>query len=211
VNIYRPLVVPFGFFANTSLTGVTDITRTQALLLFSGTVSNWDQFGPGYPTAGVVICLRHAGSGTHATLDAAVMRGDWNLVTEAKTGSFPKYYFNDTSGDMMNCINGQANSIGYADADQTNLASTKSLTYNGRAATAQNIQYGLYEFWSTQWIFEKKLSQDTNYNVTHPIVAKLMEYAAIEDNIPGTKEGWWTTSTEMKVEKANDFAYLSFK
>jgi hypothetical protein len=139
------------------------------------------------------------------------MRGDYPLVTEEDGfGIFggPVVWFNDGSSDEMNCINTQANSIGYADADQSNLANTKSLTYMGAAPSKANITKGVYEFWSAQWIYEDP--NEPGYATKHPVVTALMDYAQVPANIPSAKQPFWATSSEMKVTKANDFKYPSF-
>lgn len=60
---------------------IDNISRLQALLIFSGQVNNWKSFGPWYPDLPIVQCMRHAGSGTHATLDKAIFRGDRGMIT----------------------------------------------------------------------------------------------------------------------------------
>jgi hypothetical protein len=117
-------------------------------------------------------------------------------------------WFNDGSTDEMNCINTQADSIGYADADQANLANTKSLTYMGAAPSKNNISRGVYEFWSAQWIYEDP--NEPSFALKHPVVVDLMAYAEIPANIPLAKQPFWATRSEMKVKKANDFAYPTF-
>jgi len=145
----NPVVVPFSFFANsTNLPTVNNLTRQQALLLMSGNVANWNQFGPGYPDKKVVLCMRHAGSGTHATLDKAIMRDEpnrglptTNQLNVAAANPLPGIMFHESSSDMIKCVeeNGRygtkpdgsawptpstpgtpnAGAIGYADSDAT--------------------------------------------------------------------------------------------
>jgi len=159
----QPIIVPFSFFANTKLP-VDGINRQQALLLFSGNVNNWNQFGSAYVPSGftnsrVVLCMRHAGSGTHATLDKAIMRGDRQLkTTQVTTGvalGTAKVMFHESSSDLMKCVNenGQYSptstvevaAIGYADTDKpvssidasgnevfsSSYPNVKRLKYNG--------------------------------------------------------------------------------
>jgi ABC-type phosphate transport system substrate-binding protein len=216
LDTYRPVVVPFGFFINNTVP-LDNLTRLQAVMLFSGKVKYWNQFDATLPgTAKAVICLRHAGSGTHATLDAAVMRGDWALVTNADpTGIIgPRVYFNDGSSDEMACINGQSYSVGYADADQahgtgTDYPDVNRMKYMGVYPSRDAIKNGVYDFWSAQWIYEDP--QEPSYALTHPVVEDLMAYASDAANLPDTKDEWWASQAEMKVEKANDFAYPKFK
>jgi hypothetical protein len=217
MTFYRPLVVPFGFFANTAA-GITNLTRLQALLIFSGKAENWSDFGPSYANKDIIACLRHAGSGTHASLDAAVMRGDWPLVTYEDA---PYIYFNDGSSDEMKCVNqnaGQSTSsfaaVGYADADQElncgpgkTYASTAAVNHEGVPALKDNIKNGVYNFWSAQWCYECAPSNTT----LHPWVQNLMTFASDAANLPASKAAYWASNGEMNVEKANDFAMPQFK
>ncbi|MGD9505110.1 MAG: hypothetical protein AB7W37_09360 [Syntrophobacteraceae bacterium] len=203
---YQPLVVPFAFYVNKAVTRnsavLTNVPRIMAVLIYSGQVYSWSDFGSEFADKAIVRCLRHAGSGTHATLDLAVMNKAWGgaLVQEDLDG---QTFFNDGSSDMMKCIdqNGgfssaDAGAIGYADADQsltsyTNVAQTK---YNGEAATKYNIVNGLYDFWSAQWLFAQ--SGEVNTWVT-----ALTTYASKAANVPSTKAAYWAAAEEMTVEK----------
>ncbi|MBN2373905.1 hypothetical protein JXL19_08985 [bacterium] len=207
----RPVVVPFGFFANTSLDPnvVTNLTRLQAVLIYSVNALTWDQFGTSYPAKDIIACLRHAGSGTHATLDAVIMRNDtWPLATYEDAGYV---WFNDGSSDMMRCVdqNGgnsadSAAAIGYADADQlvgSSYANVYALDYQGASPSKSNITNGVYDFWSTQWCYN--CTSNSAFN-------SLMSYASNPANLPASKAAYWATANEMKVEKTNDRAYPKF-
>lgn len=165
MKVYRPIVVPFSFFANKALTATDNLTRLQAVNLMSGNVANFDQFG--YPSAWVVSCMRHAGSGTHASLDKAVMRGDSPLPAYdqyAPGADINQILFHTSSTELTNCVNTNANltasdtgipyiAIGYADTDKivksiavdgsevnTSYPNVKRLTYNG---AGQGMSAGL--------------------------------------------------------------------
>jgi hypothetical protein len=152
MTTWQPIVVPFSFFANTALTDTDNLSRLQAVLLMNGNVSNWDQFG--YTSNWVVACMRHAGSGTHASLDKAVMRGDKPLVTNQVYLPFPApmqtVLFHTSSSELTKCVNENALkgpgyvAVGYADTDKivssiaadgselnTKYPSVKRLKYNG--------------------------------------------------------------------------------
>jgi hypothetical protein len=163
----RPIIVPFAFFANTALT-VDGLSRQQILLTMSGKLNNWNQFGKtpagvDFPNKKVVLCMRHAGSGTHATLDKAIMRGDAFLPTlEQLPSNFstnPTIMFHESSSDMMKCIKengGKATTgyaaIGYADAD----ANTAGYTATGETkvnATVKRVIYnGLGQEIDATWL-----------------------------------------------------------
>lgn len=229
MTTYQPVIVPFGFFANqavnTTTAGapispapVTNLSRLEALMIYSGAAWKWSDFGGTRPNKWIVACLRHAGSGTHSTLDAAVMRGDWGLAGNEKCGTTHRMSFNDGSSDLMKCVNlndGQNTNthaaIGYSDADQAEAIGAGktypnviAINYEGAAPTRVNIQNGVYSFWSAQWIYESNPGNTT----LHPWVEDLMAFAST--TLPATKANWWSTAAEMNVTKANDFAMPTF-
>ncbi|HVP79226.1 MAG TPA: hypothetical protein VMV04_15170 [Thermodesulfobacteriota bacterium] len=171
----RPLVVPFAFFINNSvklddgLTQPSDISLTTAKIIFGSTVlADWSDL-PGYAPSVINVCYRHAGSGTHATINSLIKTISLQLpgtkVGATYDGS-SGYYFNDGSSDMMKCVNGApgptngltwsgTGAIGYADADQVvgtgTYASTHRLTLNGVAPSRANVINRSYPpFWTPQ-------------------------------------------------------------
>jgi hypothetical protein len=101
-------------------TTINNISRVQAVALFSGQIKYWGDFGPYFSqtyiqndtSLPVTLCLRHAGSGTHSVLDIAVMKdngfGTSNLAkaeNRSIAGNNPPYvYFNDLSSDETACL-----------------------------------------------------------------------------------------------------------
>ena len=245
-NHYNPIVVPFAFFVNTSVKKcydavptmynsctpsnqqtISNLPRMMAVEIFSGQSYYWTDFGGYYvPNVPVVACLRHAGSGAHATLDYAVMdHGGWGaLPVSYQRTSNPTVWFNDTSSDEMNCINGNGSwagtgAIGYANADQlgSSYANTVRLNYDGEAASRENIRNGNYNFCSNEWVYEDTLSP--SYAVTHPYIAPMMTFAAKPANIPGAptpsiwgadKSLYWASSGEMHYNKNSDQKYPGY-
>jgi ABC-type phosphate transport system substrate-binding protein len=239
-NVYRPIVVPFAFFRNNgpgTPVPFDNMSRLMATSIFSSQVTDWNQFDPTLPSLPIVVCMRHAGSGTHATLDAAVMRGDYNLEQyEALPGSFPVTsgfqsvtYFNDGSSDLMRCVGGAAGAfsgytgqgaVGYADADKVvmtppitgtysgSYGEVKLMTWQGETAEKKNIVNGKYDFWSAQWLYA---SSGESTEVLDLIDA-LAAFASDPANLALSGKGdYWAAQDEMMVEKATDFTYPSFK
>ncbi len=228
VTATQSIVVPFGFFANKSIqyqgATIDSITRMQAVNIFSGSSWYWSDFGSDYSTTAgdgeIVACLRHAGSGTHATMDLAVMNAKWGapLVQSEAVGG-PNVYFNDGSSDEMKCINQLAGAIGYADADQlakqadadTYPNVTGPLKYNGFAPTRVNVVNGLNDFWATQWLY----INTTNYGATSPVKVQynnLIAYAADKNNLSAAtigaeKAAYWAAKSEMVYMKPSDKGY----
>lgn len=239
---HRPVIVPFAFFLNgeannsavdalgnrVSGTGdIKNLSRVQAVNIMSGKVYNWSQFGSGYPNKKAVVCLRHAGSGTHATLDMAVMRGD---ATPAQKEGWPTLlspnkpyiFFHTGSSDLMKCVNLNGNgryvtspsthmAVGYADADKNGAdpvsgiytyPKTVTVAYEGVMPSKVGITNGTYAFWSQQWIYENPA--DLNYALLQPIQTKMMDFASDPANMPAGKAAVWAAATELKVSKSND-------
>ena len=226
----QPFVVPFAFMVNNTNSTLntalnSNLTRMQAVLLFSGQVKNWQNMGSSYPNLATMICMRHAGSGTHATLDYAVVRGNgWgnNLpVYENNPGdsenydsSSPIMFFNDATGDELNCINTTSVSgttvgaIGYADADKADftskLVSGKNITelkYQGEYASRDAVKYGRYDFWTNEWAYKDAGYSDTTF------MNALLTFAADASRIPSSETNFWAVQSEMKYEKATDQQY----
>jgi hypothetical protein len=244
---YNTVVVPFGFFANSSVkvstcqggtndgnlctagtatadcgTGITcgqntisNLTREQAIQIFSGQAIAWTDFGASYSVTGdatssIVACFRHAGSGTHATLDYAVMNKNWgNALLQTQNTTGPIAYFNDGSSDEMKCINNNAalatpGAIGYADADQgiTSYPNVVALKYNGLFGRRNTIRNGLYDFWSAQWLFENPAKTPTG-SAAHQLILDLTAFAKKPANVPATKAAYWASLAEMVWFKGN--------
>lgn len=207
LTVEYPTVVPFAFFVNPGVTGVTNLTRTQALNIYSNTLNSWDQVPSYTGTAGkgIVKCLRHAGSGTHSTLDMVVFRDDLGKpgtsLIQYDDSSLTGYtFFNFSSSDMKNCLaaNGghsDAYAVGYMDADQENKAPTqyRMLKYQGANPYAAEIQNGVYDFWSKQNIYMKG---------TNTFMTKMIDYAKV--HVPANKATWWVSESSLNVTKSSD-------
>ena len=221
----NPFTVPFGFFIHNDVVvdsvPIDNLTRMQAVLLFSGQITNWQDFGPSYPDLPAVICLRHAGSGTHATLDYAVVRGNgWgNSLVQFEnrpdaagyTATLPKIYFNDGTGDLLACLENQAGSVGYADADQadfyTHAVSGKphvvAIAYQGEYPSADALMNGRYDFWTNEWAYKNP----TMVSALLSKVNNLLDFAGNQSMIPDEEQNYWVVQSAMTFEKATDQQY----
>lgn len=223
-NVYRPIVVPFSFFANDDLSNgganavpFDNLTRLQAVSLFNGQVMHWNEFIDGTETGlEAVICLRHAGSGTAATLDAAVMRGDYPLVTKQVTttdraytrGISPVIWFNKGSSDEMRCVGENIGAVGYADVDKCPLSGgtdkctdVKRISYQGVHGSNASVRFGQYDFWAAQWLYSLETGK------TETLIEDLALFASDEANLPSSKAPYWASQDAMVWEKATDFAF----
>lgn len=202
---------------------ISDISRLQAVLIFSGQVNNWSAFGTGFPTLDIVRCMRHAGSGTHATFDIQIFKGTGQAPASA-TDASTNTWLHSSSSDLAKCIDIWDGAVGYLDADK-NIKSTKNntvaLKYQGYLPTRENIKNGNYNFWAAQFTYyslPELQSGTTEYPAgTEELVLGataegdsydgLLVWAGQEANLTtanfGPRALYWATQDEMNVEKAN--------
>ncbi|MEA2084752.1 MAG: substrate-binding domain-containing protein [Thermodesulfobacteriota bacterium] len=183
---------------------LNNMTRLMATNIFSGKATNWKDFGDYFPNAPIYKCFRHAGSGTHATLDFAVMRGNgwgWDLQFW-----MPNATWSDGTGDLMSCMDTHDYAVGYADADRLygkNKEAMHVVQYEGVSPTRDRIRNGLYNFWSAQWMY----TCDDTTGDQQTMAQTLADYASDPDNIPVTKELFWAAKKEMRFMKSSDQAW----
>jgi hypothetical protein len=247
---YQPVKVPFGFFVNqnvkaktctagptigdycatdsdcgtggacsTTSATISNMSREMATQLFGQSIKNWNQMA-GFDANPVVLCLRHAGSGTHATMDLAVMNKAWGktLPTAQVTSALtkPLTWFNDSTGNLMNCMTytGYNGSVGYADADSSHAATIVGpIRYNGSYPNSQNIISGIYDFYADQTVY---LAASANANQKAIADLLLAPNGYLNDStgshLSGTAfRNFWAASLEMKVSRigGNPFLYPS--
>ncbi len=238
----RPVIVPFSFFATNDL-GLSNITPLQAKLLFSGQVNYWETLGidkgvSGVADTKVTLCMRHAGSGTHATLDHAVLHKDAALVTaedyDGTNGAIT--WFNRESSDLARCMSYDgsdgfndptAYAVGYLDSDKCGSGSGPyvggkcdglvRLTYAGAEGNRDNITTGAYDFWASQWLYYSETEMENLGMITAGglnMVEDLYDFASDHNNLEtylASKADFWATDDVMKVTKATDFVIPSVK
>jgi hypothetical protein len=199
-----------------------NITQTMARLIFSGQVSDWRFFYPYIKRCDkefteaqpILKCMRHAGSGTHATMDLGVMRG---VVLQGQSVPNVTWHFT-SSTDLMKCVIDFDGAIGYADADK--LIDTKDAgpqgahiaKYNGVEPTRGKIRNCEYEFWAPQYVY-----YDAGKDFTDPGLALLrgnMEtFSSASANYTGAVLGnaadYWTPKEEAQCQKLTDSAPIT--
>jgi len=211
-----------------------NLSRFQALQIFSGNAKNWrEAFGPAYPNANLRACTRHAGSGTHATLDLAVMRGDLPLKTTDDLNSFVweaggyenplntlyAYVQSTSSSSLIACVADVPYAVGYADTDKLfgKSGNAHIVKYNGVYPEAKTIKNGQYNFWAAQvmgYLGSKMCGTSGDFTCKG---AKVFD-GLVNFITPGNlatylpkKAAFWVTQSDMNVEKGSDFAYPSYK
>ena len=233
INNYHPFVLPFGIFANVAANSsdttkqlqasLTNLTTAMVQEIFAGkqTVSDWSEFGvaPGTCTGSncpITICLRQPGSGTYAIFDNGVFDtvgiGPSLLVNDKIAGT--NAWFNNTSGDMTNCVNSIPGAIGFMDADTgTTGTNFYLLNLNGFSPIAvsgstsnPNVVDGLYErFFSLEHVFELNTNTGNSHTVIQNMLAYPNGWSYTQSNNP--RQNVWVISTTMKWHKSADNVY----
>jgi hypothetical protein len=208
---------------------IDNVSRSMVTLIFNDQAQSWKDFGDWYevlnttecnainnfgsgdPT--ITKCLRHAGSGTHATLDLAVMSGKgwgWPLATTQYSGG--NVWFNDGSGDEINCVNNRAGAIGYSDCDAlaggSGIANVHEVKYQGVECRRAKIRNCEYDFWSVQWLYWDDATV-AEQGATD-LVGELVSFASDANNLPEGKKNYWAAVGEMKCTKSGDSEYPGF-
>lgn len=192
-----------------------NLSRLQALLIFSNTVHNWNEFGPSYPDMLINKCMRHAGSGTHATLTKAVFRQKYNVDLRLWNTSVPAsatgdvvWHYKSSSDLAADCVNELAGAVGYVDADKLlgkAYDNSHQMKYEGIEPTRMNVKNGAYSFWAEQNVFYDTTchtaAQQTFMNALFTFAADPSNLR--EDNLGDTAQ-YWATQVEMSVTRNGD-------
>ncbi|MFZ0927331.1 MAG: hypothetical protein WAN11_01945 [Syntrophobacteraceae bacterium] len=224
-----------GDFTICTLSTITNLTRLQAVALFSGTIKDWSEFGAAFPAHPVTLCFRHAGSGTSATLDWGVMNGNgWGThiygfgENRASTGTPPYIYFNDGTGDLKNCMNWAAGAtfsgadglasgeeggaVGYMDSDNANASGLYTqVAYNGQFASRVAMHDGIYDdFWTVNRLYVPSGLPQQVVDFYAAMLTALKTPANISDaNLGGGRGEFYGTFGELNFPKATSPTYPS--
>jgi hypothetical protein len=211
-NYCSPQAIPFSFFAHDDIvtaasTTITNITTSEAKMIFQGLIKNWsDLQAQSMNSKALSICLRHAGSGTHATMDAFM--GTVKLPTIAVPAGTSRIYFNDGSSDLLKCVDGVgtwtgSGAIGYADSDTGISGShTGRLTIDGVAPTTTNV-----DDWSHAFTAIQRLYVSTT-NAANPVYQDLCTYAGRPTTIAAVNPNW---SATCNMKRIKDSLFGNFK
>jgi hypothetical protein len=207
---------------------IDNLSRLMVLQIFSSDnedwLDNWNQFGPWYPDAGIVRCMRCAGSGTHATFDMQVFRNDATVMGKSLDDRF---YHHESSSRLTDCVNNNGwdpswgpewdgydkprYAVGYADVDKILKSSSYPrvhiVKYQGVEPARAKIENNEYNFWAAQTLYwstdeiEDPLG-DGSISLTY-LLGKLTD-AAKKSSFLATispQKLFWTTQGEMACQK----------
>jgi hypothetical protein len=215
---------------------IDQLSRLQVVALFSGSITNWNEFGAYYVNKPVTLCLRHSGAGTLSVIDLGVMQGSdgsgWGagLVTQenrASSGSPPYAYFNDLSSDMLNCLtwsNGGytpstsvdtlaagelGGGVGFIDADTAGSANYVQVKYNGLFGTRGTMRNGIYDnFWMIDALYIPSTLTEAQMTV-YATMLTLVSNPANIGNAGASRVNYYGASSELNFPKpaGGDYPY----
>ncbi|MDR0266958.1 phosphate ABC transporter substrate-binding protein [Paenibacillus sp.] len=131
-------VIPFATIANKNVK-VDNLTTEQLKGIYSGKITNWKEVGG--DNADIVVITRAFGSGTRVNYQSKALAGG-DIVKKDKN-----YKEVGSSGDMKTAVATTPNAIGYIDLVYVN-SDVKAISYNGVAATTDNVINGTYKIWA---------------------------------------------------------------
>lgn len=200
---------------------IRNLPRIKVILLFKDlTLTNWQQFGREYANLPITRCMRHAGSGTHATLDLAVM-GEGVSPYGFSTGDQAYHY--RSSSDLTKCVGAFDGGVGYADADKLlgkgggDYGKVHYVNYNGHAALRRNVAFCEYTFWSAQHTYwdPAEVTSDVTNQYYYPLHKAFLQYAGNPMNLSPANVGYhsdyWAATSEMGCRKANGRAFPTYQ
>jgi phosphate transport system substrate-binding protein len=133
--------------ANSSVTGITNLTTQQAQDIWTGKVTNWSQVGG--PNQPIVLIIRPASSGTRATFKQIVLNGMDEAAGQAVT--------EDSNGAVTTAVTstpGATSVIGFAYYQQ-NKANLVAFQLDGTDATVANMADGTYRLQAFGHLYTK--------------------------------------------------------
>ena len=162
------------------------ITTDQLKGIFTGQITDWSQVGG---TAGPIqVINRKAGSGTRATFEDAVLKG------EKVPDSFKPVAEEDSSGTVVEKVQQTEGSISYLSFNYFDDSKFKALKVDDVEPTKENVESGKFLIWSYEHMYTAKDTDDAT--------KAFIEYM-LSDDVQGSlvEEKGFIPLTGMKVKK----------
>ena len=178
-------VVGMGPIVNAKV-DVDSLTTDQLKGIFTGAITDWSQVGG---TAGKIqVIERKAGSGTRATFENAVLKG------EKAPDSFAPVAEEDSSGTVVEKIQATEGAISYLAFSYFDETKFKALKVDGVDPTAENVCSGKFNIWAYEHMYTAADADDA----TKAFIDFMMS-----DDVQGSlvEEEGFIPASDMKVQK----------
>lgn len=178
-------VVGMGPIVNAKV-DVDNLTTDQLKGIFTGAITDWSEVGG---TAGKIqVIERKAGSGTRATFENAVLKG------EKAPDSFAPVAEEDSSGTVVEKIQATEGAISYLAFSYFDETKFKALKVDGVEPTAENVCSGKFNIWAYEHMYTAADADDA----TKAFIDFMMS-----DDVQGSlvEEEGFIPASDMKVQK----------
>ena len=189
-DVSRIGVIPFVYLRNNALTGITNITKEQATLLFtaSGVQSGLDGMPASFlggndasSNSPVYFTGRDSGSGTRISVHKDVgFTGTPVMWSTNNAGGYIQNSGFSSGGTERNTIAAGSRVIGYlGEADALAVAaSTTQLSYNGVPFSHNNVATGKYPIWGYEIIVNRAGQLSANQaTIRNALISKITDAA----------------------------------
>ena len=146
---HQVAVVVFVIAVNPDVKGVTSLTTSQLVDIYTGKDSNWNQVGG--PNLPIVAVERPASSGTRATFKNYILGGQVEKPASGKSLTV------DSTGTVVQTIEQTNGAIGYvtlgaasAEGAKLNIVNIDSVT-----PSASTVSDNSYKFWNIEHMYTK--------------------------------------------------------
>ncbi len=130
---HQVAVVVFALAINPDVTGVTNLSTSQIVNIYTGKVSNWSQVGG--PNLPIVAVERPASSGTRATFKNYILSGQVEKPTSGKSLTV------DSTGTVVQTIEQTNGAIGYITTGAASTEGSKLTVLNIDGVTPSTSRY----------------------------------------------------------------------
>lgn len=205
-------VVPFVFARNggLELTGVTNLTRDQAVQLMTASGLMPASFIGGSSASKVYLCGRDSGSGTRITSERCIGFSGTPFLYAFVNGAWTTSTGFTSGGALSSNIATNAGAIGYLGlsdyASVTNQGVT-ALAYNGIPYTSTNVTTGKYAVWGYEHLLSRVGLSGNQQSVRTQLVNAISDSTYQHNNT--LYVGKFEALSDMHVDRAADGAPIT--